>query len=220
MPAGVNSVRGDVGAFNMRNMGTGNTLALINGRRMVDSAGYQTEEIGGAFVPVSSANTNAIPVYGIERVEVLRDGASAIYGADAVAGVINQVLKTDFEGFNIRLRFDDYTGIPRQDERFNLEWGKFFNDGRTNVGVFFDYYHRDRVNAQDDPKWADSNYSRFVDPEWVSAFGTGYSSNSAFPQIDFRSGAQGDLMEALGYADGSGEIGHLPGRGRTLRIYH
>jgi len=72
---GVNSVRGDVGAFNMRNMGTGNTLALINGRRMVDSAGYQTEEVGGAFVPVSSANTNAIPVYGIERVEVLRDGA-------------------------------------------------------------------------------------------------------------------------------------------------
>ena len=207
---GVNSVRGDVGAFNMRNMGTGNTLALINGRRMVDSAGYQTEEIGGAFVPVSSANTNAIPVYGIERVEVLRDGASAIYGADAVAGVINQVLKTDFEGFNIRLRFDDYTGIPRQDERFNLEWGKFFNDGRTNVGVFFDYYHRDRVNAQDDPKWADSNYSRFVDPEWVSAFGTGYSSNSAFPQIDFRSGAQGDLMEALGYADGSGEIVTYP----------
>jgi len=207
---GVNSVRGDVGAFNMRNMGTGNTLALINGRRMVNSAGYQTEEIGGAFVPVNSANTNAIPVYGIERVEVLRDGASAIYGADAVAGVINQVLKSDFEGFTVRARFDDYEGIPRQDERLNVEWGKFFNGGRTNVGVFFDYYHRDRVNAQDDDKWADSNYSRFVDPEWVSAFGTGYSSNSAFPQVDFRSGAEGRLMQALGYADSSGEMVTYP----------
>ena len=207
---GVNSVRGDVGAFNMRNMGTGNTLALINGRRMVNSAGYQTEEIGGAFVPVNSANTNAIPVYGIERVEVLRDGASAIYGADAVAGVINQVLKSDFEGFTIRARFDDYETIPRQDERLNLEWGKFFNGGRTNVGVFADYYHRDRVNAQDDGKWGDSNYSRFVDPEWVSAFGTGYSSNSAFPQVDFRSGAEGRLMQALGYADSSGEIVTYP----------
>jgi len=207
---GVNSVRGDVGAFNMRNMGTGNTLALINGRRMVNSAGYQTEEVGGAFVPVNSANTNAIPVYGIERVEVLRDGASAIYGADAVAGVINQVLKSDFEGFNIRMRFDDYETIPRQDQRLNLEWGKFFNDGRTNVGVFFDYYHRDRVNAQDDSKWGDSNYSRFVAPEWESAFGTGYSSNSAFPQIDFRSGAEGRLMQALGYADSSGEIVTYP----------
>ena len=64
---GVNSVRGDVGAYNMRNMGTGNTLVLLNGRRMVNSAGYQTEEVGGAFVPVNSANSNAMPVYGIER---------------------------------------------------------------------------------------------------------------------------------------------------------
>jgi len=111
--------------------------------------------------------------------------ASAIYGADAVAGVINQVLKSDFEGLTIRARFDDYETIPRQDERLNLEWGKFFNGDRTNVGVFFDYYHRDRVNAQDDSKWADSNYSRFVDPEWEAAFGTGYSSNSLFPQLEF-----------------------------------
>jgi outer membrane receptor protein involved in Fe transport len=198
---GVNAVRGDVGAFNMRNMGTGNTLALINGRRMVNSAGYQTEEIGGSFVPVNSANTNAIPVYGIERVEVLRDGASAIYGADAVAGVINQVLKSDFEGFNVRVRMDDYETISRQDERLNVEWGKFFNNGQTNVGVFFDYYHRDRVNAQDDGKWGDSNYSRFVDPQWVSEFGTNYSSNSLFPQLEFElisSSEAGRLLDVYG----------------------
>jgi outer membrane receptor protein involved in Fe transport len=190
---GVNSVRGDVGAFNMRNMGTGNTLVLLNGRRMVNSAGYQTEEVGGAFVPVNSANSNAMPVYGIQRVEVLRDGASAIYGADAVAGVVNTVLKT-----------------PRNDQRLNLEWGKFFNDGRTNVGVFFDYYNRDRVNAQDDPKWADENYSRLVHPDWETEFGMNYSSNSAFPQVDFRSGSQGALLAALGYADSSGEIVTYP----------
>jgi outer membrane receptor protein involved in Fe transport len=207
---GVNSVRGDVGAFNLRNMGTGNTLVLLNGRRMVNSAGYQTEEVGGAFVPVNSANSNAMPVYGIERVEVLRDGASAIYGADAVAGVVNTVLKTDFEGFTIRARYDDYDNLPRNDQRLNLEWGRFFNDGRTNIGVFFDYYHRDRVNAQDDPKWADENYSRFAPSDWEDEFGLNYSSNSAFPQIDFRSGSQGDLMEALGYADGSGEIVTYP----------
>jgi outer membrane receptor for ferrienterochelin and colicin len=83
---GVNSVRGDIGAFNLRNMGTGNTLVLLNGRRMVNAAGYQTEEVGGAFIPVNSVNSNAMPIYGIQRVEVLRDGASAIYGADAVRG--------------------------------------------------------------------------------------------------------------------------------------
>ena len=182
---GVNSVRGDVGAINLRNMGTGNTLVLLNGRRMVNSAGYQTEEIGGAFVPVNSVNSNAIPVYGIERVEVLRDGASAIYGADAVAGVINEVLKSEFEGLTVRVRFDEYDNLPRDDQRLNLEWGKFFNNGRTNVGVFFDYYHRDRMNAQDDPKWADEVYSPFVPDEWVSEFDSNYSSNSAFPQLEF-----------------------------------
>ena len=207
---GVNSVRGDVGAFNLRNMGTGNTLVLLNGRRMVNAAGYQTEEVGGAFVPVNSVNSNAMPVYGIERVEVLRDGASAIYGADAVAGVVNTVLKNDFEGFNIRARYDDYENLPRNDQRLNLEWGKNFNGGRTNIGVFADYYHRDRVNAQDDPKWGDENYSRYVPDEWVSAFGTNYSSNSAFPQVDFRSSSQGGLMADLGYADSSGEIVTYP----------
>ena len=85
---GVNGARGDVGAFNLRNMGTGNTLVLLNGRRMVNAATYQTEEVGGSFVPVNSVNSNHIPVFGVDRLEVLRDGASAIYGADAVAGVL------------------------------------------------------------------------------------------------------------------------------------
>ena len=207
---GVNSVRGDIGAFNLRNMGTGNTLVLLNGRRMVNAAGYQTEEVGGAFVPVNSVNSNAMPIYGIQRVEVLRDGASAIYGADAVAGVVNTVLKKDFEGFNIRARYDDYSNVPRNDHRLNLEWGKDLNGGRTNVAVFADYYHRDRVNAGDDEKWADENYSRYVPTEWVSAFGTNYSANSAFPQVDFRSGSQGTLAFNAGLADSSGEIVTYP----------
>ncbi len=184
---GVNAVRGDIGAFNLRNMGTGNTLVLLNGRRMVNTAGYQTEEVGGAFVPVDTVNSNAMPVYGIDRVEVLRDGASAIYGADAVAGVVNTVLKSDLEGLQVRARYDDYDNLSRNDQRLNIEWGKNFNGDRTNIGVYFDYYHRDRVNAQEDEKWADENYSRYVTGDWVDEFGTSYSSNSAFPQLDFES---------------------------------
>ena len=99
---GVNSARGDMGAYNLRNLGTGNTLVLLNGRRMVNSATYQTELSGGSFVPVNTVNSQTLPVYGLERVEVLRDGASAIYGADAVAGVVNYVLKTDFDGLSLR----------------------------------------------------------------------------------------------------------------------
>ena len=151
---GVNSVRGDVGAFNLRNLGTGNTLVLLNGRRMVNEASYQTEEVGGSFVPVNTVNPNTIPVYGIERVEILKDGASAIYGADAVAGVVNQVLKTDIEGFRVQLRGDFYEHVSREVYSLNVEWGKYFNDGATNLAVLFDYKDRDRVHASEDDRWA------------------------------------------------------------------
>ena len=72
---GVNSARGDAGAFNLRNLGTGNTLVLLNGRRVVNMANYQTEQVGGSFIPVNTANTQALPPGGLERVEILRDGA-------------------------------------------------------------------------------------------------------------------------------------------------
>ena len=92
---GVNASRGDVGAYNLRSMGVGNTLTLLNGRRLVMNAGYQTEYIGGDFVPTMTANSNLIPTVGLERLEVLKDGASDIYGADAVAGVVNNVIQSD-----------------------------------------------------------------------------------------------------------------------------
>jgi outer membrane receptor for ferrienterochelin and colicin len=76
---GVNSARGDIGTYNLRNLGTGNTLVLLNGRRMVNSASYQTEQVGGSFVPVNSVNVNTIPIAGLSRVEVLRDAALLLF---------------------------------------------------------------------------------------------------------------------------------------------
>ena len=187
---GVNSARGDIGAFNLRNMGTGNTLVLLNGRRMVNAAAYQTEEIGGSFVPVNTVNSTSIPVWGIERVEILRDGASAIYGADAVAGVVNTVLKSDFEGFGIRMRYTDFENIPRDTQTLTLEWGKDFNGGRTNVAVFANYYQRDRVNSGDDPKWGSSTLGDFLpdDSLWKddSEFRDQNSSRGLYGQFDMR----------------------------------
>ena len=61
---GVNSARGDIGAYNLRNIGTGNTLVLLNGRRVVNAASYQTEEVGGSFVPVNTANSQSLPPAG------------------------------------------------------------------------------------------------------------------------------------------------------------
>lgn len=181
---GVNSARGDIGAFNLRNVGTGNTLVLLNGRRMVNAAAYQTEEVGGSFVPVNTVNSQSLPVTGLQRAEILKDGASALYGADAVAGVVNYVLRNDFEGFRVRFRADDYESIGRQDERITVEWGSSFNGGATNVGAFLNYYERDRVNSQDDPRWANSDFSwRVSDPDFASIFRND-SANSQFGQYD------------------------------------
>ncbi|MDH3759210.1 MAG: TonB-dependent receptor plug domain-containing protein, partial [Gammaproteobacteria bacterium] len=208
---GVNSARGDIGAFNLRNMGTGNTLVLLNGRRMVQAAGYQTEEVGGSFVPVNSVNSNAMPVFGMERVEVLRDGASAIYGADAVAGVINSVLKKDLEGLTVRARLDEYDHVSRGDQRVNVEWGKFFNGGRTNVGVFFDFYKRDRVNSQDEAKWGQADWAlqHLIGTPWEGDTGfVNDSANSLYGQFDFRSSVSGDSHGVL--TDSAGEFETYP----------
>ncbi len=210
---GVNSARGDVGAFNLRNIGTGNTLVLINGRRLVNDPGFQTEEVGGSFVPVNSPNSNSLPIWGVERTEILRDGASAIYGADAVAGVVNTVLKSDFEGLNVRFRYSDYESLPRDDQRVTVEWGKFFNGGRTNVSVFADYYQNGRVNSQDDPRWANSDFRDRIpvgSPWEGSTSFRNDSSNSIFGQFDLVDSASANGLSGLDITDSSGEFEVFP----------
>jgi iron complex outermembrane receptor protein len=207
---GVNSARGDIGAFNLRNLGTGNTLVLLNGRRMVNSAAYQTEAVGGSFVPVNTTNVQSLPVTGLRRAEVLKDGASAIYGADAVAGVVNYVLKDDFDGLRISFRVDDYDNIPRNDERFTIEWGSDFNEGRTNVGAFLNYFSRDRVNSQDDPRWTNSDFrSRTPAPFNNNTTFRNDSANSSFGQFDLRSSVSGTGLSGP-ITDGSGEFETFP----------
>ena len=209
---GVNAARGDIGTYNLRNLGTGNTLVLLNGRRMVNAASYQTEEVGGSFVPVNSVNINTIPIAGLSRVEVLRDGASAIYGADAVAGVVNHVVKSNFVGLTVSGRWAEYDEIPRDEQTLTVEWGKDFNNGRTNVSAFFNYYSRDRVNSQDDPRWADSDFRDRV-PEDSPWFGdTAFrndTANSLYGQFDLISSASGAGVRNI-FTDGAGEFETYP----------
>ena len=137
---GVNAARGDVGAYNLRNMGVGNTLVLLNGRRLVNNAGYQTELIGEDYIPTMTVNSQAIPVLNLDRVEVLRDGASAIYGADAVAGVVNNVLDTDYVGMEFKVRVSEFDNFdPNAGNRLNFKWGKDFNGGASNISISYDY---------------------------------------------------------------------------------
>ena len=204
---GVNSARGDIGAFNLRSLGTGNTLVLINGRRLVQAPQYQTEEVGGSFVPVNTVNSNTIPVFGVQRVEVLREGASAIYGADAVAGVVNTVLKDDLDGFSIRAKYNDFDNVDRNDTNLTFEWGKDLNGGATNIGVFFNWYDRDAVNAQEDERWADSDFRRRIPAGSPWEGDTRFrntSANSLYGQYDMIG------TSVPGYTDSRGEFETYP----------
>jgi outer membrane receptor protein involved in Fe transport len=184
---GVNASRGDMGAYNLRNLGVGNTLTLLNGRRLVSSPGYQTELIGGDYVPTTSVNSNLIPVTGIDRIEILRDGASAIYGADAVAGVINNVLQTDYEGLTLRSKVSGYDHFGARDVKTTLKWGSFFNDGATNISLFVDHYDRDNINAQEDARWGAGDHRPWVadDSPWkTSTSFRNTSAHSLYGQFD------------------------------------
>ena len=211
---GVNASRGDVGAYNLRNLGVGNTLTLLNGRRLVNSPGYQTELIGGDYVPTTSVNSNLIPVTGIERLEILRDGASAVYGADAVAGVINNVLQDDYEGLSVTARVGGYDHFGAQDTKVTAKWGSFFNDGDTNVSVFFDHYDRENINAQEDPRWGAGDHRPFVDDDSPWKTSTSFrnlSSHSLYGQFDMVSSSEhkGESYDHL-WTDSNGEFEIFP----------
>lgn len=145
--AGINGARGDIGSINLRAIGTGNTLVLLNGRRLVLHPGTQVEN----FVPVVTVNSQSLPVTGIERLEVLRDGASAIYGTDAVAGVINTITQDDYEGYDVSLRYGTSDGIDLAELSGTLKYGVNFNDDRSNFSIFANFLSRDGFSALQRP---------------------------------------------------------------------
>lgn len=144
LPASSNSARGDTGSVNLRSLGIGNTLVLLNGRRVV---GHPTSQANEHLVPVLTYNTNAIPVSGLKRLEVLRDGAAAIYGADAVAGVVNTVLRDDMTNLTISAQYGFAEGTDMWETNFSAYGGKDIQDGRGNISAFFNYDHRDELST-------------------------------------------------------------------------
>lgn len=146
LPNSSNSARGDVGSVNLRNLGVGNTLVLLNGRRVV---AHPTSRADDNLVPVLTYNTNAIPVSGLKRLEVLRDGAAALYGSDAVAGVINTVLQDDFDGLTVEAQYGAAEGTHLEEFEFNIQAGRNFHDGRGNISLFANYTNRTALNAWD-----------------------------------------------------------------------
>lgn len=146
--AGPLSSNTPVGAagVSLRGLGTSATLTLINGRRASVSAFANGQE---SFIDV-----NAIPLAAIERVEVLPNGASAIYGADAVAGVINYVLRDDYEGQELTVSYGDSTADTDEGKlSVNAVFGRQLGDHHiTAVVDYFKrnaFFDRDRAISRD-----------------------------------------------------------------------
>ena len=161
-----------VAQVDLRGMGAQRTLVLLNGRRMVNSG-------SGAD---SAVDLNAIPVAMIARVEILKDGASAVYGSDAIAGVINIITKKDFDGIQLDLNASSTDKGDGETGELSALYGVSTNSGNYTVGAT--YAERKGV-IQSERDWTEPGSSSFIptgtlggkvqnaDGEWV-ARSTGY----------------------------------------------
>lgn len=123
---------------NLRGLGAGSTLILLNGRRLAPSS------VVGDYIDLSM-----IPLSAVERVDVLTDGASSIYGGDAVAGVINFVLRDDFDGSETTFRYGRVTDGGLEEHRLGQTLGKSWSGG--NILGTYEFYRRSNLALSERP---------------------------------------------------------------------
>jgi iron complex outermembrane receptor protein len=124
--------------INLRGVGSARTLVLVNGRRTVGSP-----SLGGG----GTVNLNLIPFSAVDRIEVVADGASAVYGSDAVAGVINVILKQNYDGMTIQARYGDRDEDDGTEESASVMVGA--SNDRANVTFSLEYDKRDPIFDKD-----------------------------------------------------------------------
>lgn len=149
----------------MRGLSSSEVLVLLNGRRMPVNALYDSSGAGAAF------DINSLPIGAIERVEILKDGGSALYGADAVAGVINFVTKTDYQGIEANASWGQSSRGDGTEKRLGLSAG--FGDlssDRFNVLVGLDYLKRDPIYRKDRDLSRSVDFRRFGASDARSSF--------------------------------------------------
>jgi iron complex outermembrane recepter protein len=122
-------------ALNLRGLGPDATLTLINGHRVA----YDAIDSG--------VDISAIPIAAVERVEVVTDGASAVYGSDAVAGVANVILRRDFQGVEATARYGGSTDGGNQQQQYGVTTGDRWESGGMMVAL--DYSRYTPINASD-----------------------------------------------------------------------
>lgn len=200
--------------LDLRGLGASRNLVLVNGRRYV------------FFDATQVTNINAIPVALIERVEVVTGGASAVYGSDAIAGVVNYILRDDFEGFEARGQYNLDSRGSGGTVDLNLTAGTNFGGDRGNITVSANYADRKAIGTEDRAFSRVNLADQTVNGERVLAFGgSTFVPNGRFtglPTAAADIAARPGLAAAYAAAGltGLGANGFIPDdTGRTVRPF-
>jgi iron complex outermembrane recepter protein len=140
--------------FQMRGLGVDTTLVLINGRRAPPSA---------TSVTLNAFDLNTIPLTAVDRIEIMSDSASAIYGADAIGGVVNIILREDIKSPDVYLHYGDAAGGARERRAatsFSISGGRFKS------AWTIDYFERDMLIGAERDLWRNQNFTRFGGTDW------------------------------------------------------
>lgn len=180
------------------NLGTQRTLTVVNGRRFVPGNPLSSDPIGR--VEGSQVDINNFPAALIERVETLALGGAPIYGADAIAGTVNIILKDDFEGVDLSFQYDDFEDFSAPEYTVSGVFGANFSDGRGNVTASVQYENQVGIVANGVPGLNNQ----------ISAF-----ANGADPFILAEEGRFNILEGAFGFLPAPGAGVPLPGLGGT-----
>ncbi len=209
---GIDEANNGENFLNLRNLGTERTLTLVDGHRFVS----------GSNIGTSAVDTNTIPLAMIDRVEVLTGGASAIYGADAVTGVVNFILKDDFSGLAFDSQYGNALEGDFSDQQYSLTAGHNFADDSANITASYSYGYRPAVLASARAQSSTNLYEQINNitsqsPQFVLANGTNESFfTNGGARIDpfgaFSNGFNGDGSPFVhgvnvGSFTGNGEIG-------------
>ncbi|GHA59955.1 TonB-dependent receptor [Photobacterium aphoticum] len=183
----------------LRGLGASRTLVLVNGKRLPGSA-----TMGGG-----AANINVIPAAIVERVEVMADGGSAVYGSDAVAGVVNIILKDEFDGLNVTVG----GGIPSREggDEQNISFVAGTSGDKGNIYFSFEHDSKDEIYLRDRDYLRSSNLDsdNYFDMSGVSIYGRNVYHNGELKPI------AGSFDPATGKCNGDGFVGvtNYPGLG-------
>jgi iron complex outermembrane receptor protein len=180
-----------VSAANLGGVGAGKTLVLVNGRRIAGAAG----------IDEGYANLNGIPLSAVERVEINLDGASAVYGADAMGGVINFILKKNFVGNSLNVQHE-YSSNDADNHRISLFSGYSWESG--NVSLSIDKSKRKPIN----------NWKSGYVTEDYSGY---YNGDKYYDKRSFARGGQPGIIDTSYYQwDDATMTGYTVARGLTL----